>query len=80
MTIEIRRPETEALINQRLQSGAFLDAEDVIFQALQLSMPGGRQPVSSPAKDMVELFANSPFAGLNMDFERDADVGRDIEL
>jgi len=43
-------------------------------------MPGGRQPASSPAKDMVELFANSPFAGLNMDFERDADVGRDIEL
>lgn len=37
MTIEITRPEVEALINQRLQSGAFKDAEEVILQALQSS-------------------------------------------
>jgi hypothetical protein len=30
MTIQITRPEVEALINQRLQSGGFKDAEDVI--------------------------------------------------
>jgi hypothetical protein len=39
MTIEITRPETESLINERLQSGAFLDAEDVILRALQSSPP-----------------------------------------
>jgi hypothetical protein len=37
MTIQITRPEVEALINQRLQSGAFKDAEDVIFEALNLA-------------------------------------------
>jgi len=37
MTIQITRPEVEALINQRLQSGGFKDAEDVILQALQSS-------------------------------------------
>ena len=37
MTIEITRPEVEALINRRLQSGAFKDAEEVILQALQSS-------------------------------------------
>jgi hypothetical protein len=31
-----------------------------------------------PAKDMVELFA--PLRGLNLDFERDRDTGRDINL
>jgi hypothetical protein len=41
MTIQITRPEVEALINQRLQSGAFRDAEDVILKALQAS---GAQP------------------------------------
>jgi len=32
------------------------------------------------ARNLVELFANSPFRGLNMDFERDKDYGREIEL
>ena len=31
MTIHITKPEIEALINQRLQSGVFKDAEDVIL-------------------------------------------------
>ena len=29
MTIHITKPEVEALINQRLESGAFRDAEDM---------------------------------------------------
>ena len=33
---------------------------------------------SADALDMVELFA--PLRGLNMDFARDRDTGRDIEL
>ncbi len=36
-TIQIKRPETEALIEQRLRTGAFRDAEDVILQALKSS-------------------------------------------
>ena len=37
---------------------------------------------SSQAKNLVELFENSPFKGLNMEFERDRkqDYGREIEL
>jgi hypothetical protein len=31
-------------------------------------------------KSLAQLFAESPFAGLDMDFERDPDLGRDIEL
>jgi hypothetical protein len=42
MTIHITKPEVEALINQRLESGAFRDVEDVILQALQ--------SLGSPAK------------------------------
>jgi antitoxin ParD1/3/4 len=34
MTIEIKRPEIEALIQQRLHSGAFESVEDVLFDAL----------------------------------------------
>ena len=39
MTIQITRPEVEALINQRLESRVFRDAKDVILQALQASGP-----------------------------------------
>jgi hypothetical protein len=83
MTIQITKPEVEALINQRLQGGGFTDAEDVVFQALLSSSP---RPATTPptdptlAKDMVELFA--PLRGLNLDFEADRsrDTGRDISL
>jgi antitoxin ParD1/3/4 len=36
MTIEINRPEIEALIQQRLHSGAFRSVEDVLFDALEI--------------------------------------------
>ena len=36
MTIEIDRPEIEALIRQRLHSGAFETVEDVLFDALEI--------------------------------------------
>ncbi len=35
MTIEITRPEIEALIQQRLRSGAFESVEDVLIDALE---------------------------------------------
>jgi antitoxin ParD1/3/4 len=36
MTIHINRPEIEALIQQRLHSGAFESVEDVLFDALEI--------------------------------------------
>lgn len=37
-------------------------------------------PAPSDAKNLVELFENSPFKGLNMEFERDRDYGRETDL
>jgi Arc/MetJ-type ribon-helix-helix transcriptional regulator len=37
VTIQITKPEVEALINRRLETGSFKDAEDVILQALKSS-------------------------------------------
>ncbi len=81
MTIQINQPELEALIQHRLESGAFRDVEDVLLQALKASQPEDPHTAApSKARNLVELFANSPFAGLDMDFERDKDTGREIEL
>jgi len=43
--IEIQRPELEALIRERMMSGAYHDVEDVLMQALQSSpLPGSETP------------------------------------
>jgi hypothetical protein len=39
MTIQITRPEVEMIINRRLQTGPFNNAEDVILDALKSSEP-----------------------------------------
>ena len=81
MTIQITKPEIEALINQLLQTGGYKDAQDVVWEALQSSLPEAKTPPNSApqAKDMFELFA--PLR-LNIDFEADRkkDTGRDISL
>jgi hypothetical protein len=40
--------------------------------------PKYQRPVER--KSLAQLSAESPFAGLDMDFERDPDFGRDVEL
>jgi hypothetical protein len=36
MTVQINHPEIEAIIQQRLHSGAFESVEDVLFDALEI--------------------------------------------
>ena len=80
MTLQITNPEVEALIKQRLQTGGFKDAEDVVFQALQSSAPTAATTMhcGAAAKDIVELFA--PLRGLNLDFGRNSSTGRHVDL
>ena len=82
MTIQITKPELEALINERLQSGAFKDAEDVILQALQYSAPQSKTPRSetAPQKTIEQLFA--PIRGMadDLDFSRNPSTGHPVDL
>jgi hypothetical protein len=71
------RPEIQAeLARQAAAHGLAIEsyASTLLEEAVRLPthLP---QPA---AKDMVELFA--PLRGLNIDFERDRDAGRDIQL
>ena len=52
MTIEINRPEIEALIQQRLHSGAFESVEDVLFDAL--GMQSEREVWLQENKEAIE--------------------------
>jgi len=78
MTIQITKPEVEALINQRLQSGAFKDAEDVILQALQSSPPPAAE--EQPARSLLQVIEAARGLGEGVDFSRNPSNGRPVDL
>jgi hypothetical protein len=78
MTIQITRPEVEALINQRLRSGAFKDAEDVILQALKSCPPPPLEP--QPGRSLVEVFEAVRGMADDLDFSRNPSTGRPVDL
>ncbi len=86
MMIEIHSPEAEAIIRRRMSAGGFKDPEDVIILALK-SSPSPETSAAAPLrprpagrKSLAQLFADSPFKGLDIDFERESDYGRDVML
>jgi hypothetical protein len=80
MNLEIHKPELLQRVNAQIQHRRLHDADELIEKALDALDEKSPVPVVTkiPARDMVELFA--PLRGLNIDFERDADTGRDLEL
>jgi hypothetical protein len=85
MTIDIQRPELEALITERMKSGAFRDIENVLIQALKSSpLPGEKGAEASdekPSATGVELVAAmqaSPFREISLEPGRESMPVRDV--
>lgn len=71
MTIEIHRPELEALIMQRMKSGGFQNVEDVLMQALKTSPPAA-EPSGTPhdkrtGADLIAALQASPYRELDIE-------------
>jgi hypothetical protein len=56
MTIEINRPELEALIRERMNRGGFNDVEDVIMQAL-VSAPAPEPRHRRTGQELIDVCA-----------------------
>jgi len=91
MNIEIHKPELEALIHQQMQKGAFRSIEDVLLHALTLASASPSSDNHSPAdlsrplpytgrKSLAQLFAESPFKGLDLEFPRDKNPLRPVDF
>jgi len=77
ITLDIR-PEVQAeLARQAAAQGRAIESYAAALLEEAVHIPATALPELA-AKDMVELFA--PLRGLNIDFERDRDAGRDIQL
>jgi hypothetical protein len=90
ITVDVR-PEVQAeLVRQAAAHGRAVEvhAASLLEEAVHLpamhtpqdqaAPPKGQRPPGR--KSLAQLFAESPFKGLDLDFKRDGDLGRDIDL
>jgi hypothetical protein len=85
MTIEIQRPELEALILERMRLGAFPTIEDALLQALKSSpLPSGKAGTGSNGKpgptgaDLVAAMQASLYKEFTLEPSRDRMPVRDV--
>jgi hypothetical protein len=75
MTIEITKPEVEALILQRMKTGAFVSPEDVILHALRTSPPEKRTGAA-----LIAALQASPHKDIEIEPVRGPLPVRDVSL
>jgi hypothetical protein len=80
MTIEIHKPELEALIQERLKNGGFMDVEDVLIQALKSSPLSKRAARNKLRKNLAQFLLESPLPGSGLKLERQKDYPRPLDL
>jgi hypothetical protein len=88
MNIEIHNPELVERVNAHIQAGHAHDARELFEMALDALDEKSPAPAPTTAerrraagrKSLAQLFAESPFKGLDIEFERDPDYGRDVAL
>lgn len=85
MTIEIHRPELEALIRDWMKTGAFPTVEDALIQALKSSpFPAEQEAAASngtptlTGADLVAAMQSSPYKEIDLEPARDRLPVRDV--
>jgi hypothetical protein len=80
MTITLN-DEQARLLSEVVEAGAARSTEDAVDRAVRaLHTAATGRPLHRQVDNLADLFAMSPFRGLNMEFERDRDPGRDLSL
>jgi len=70
MTIEIHRPELEALIQERMKSGVFQSVENVLMQALKSAPPVAElsgEAAKHTGADLVAAMQSSPYREIDLE-------------
>ena len=80
MTIEIQNADLKRLLEERLDAGDFESVEELLLEALSHGTKEALGPNETPSESLVAFFRRSPLVGLELDLERDRDIGRDIVL
>ena len=87
MTIEIHKPELEQRMQETIRSGQFHDMDELLMTALDAlrekegakaaqSAPSGQKP----RKRLIDVLTSPPFAGSELNIQRQKDYPRPIAL
>jgi hypothetical protein len=82
MTVELK-PETERLVQEELRSGHVQTVDELIVHgvhALREKSKVAPAPPRTPRKNLADFLLESPFAGSELDLERQQDYGRPVDL
>jgi Arc/MetJ-type ribon-helix-helix transcriptional regulator len=84
MTIQLK-PEQERIIQEEIQSGHFRSPDEVLdhaLAALREKSNGAQATVTPPRprKELYDLLTQPPFAGSEMNLERQKDYPRPVDL
>lgn len=83
MTIEIHKPELEAAIRKRMESGGFQSVEDVLMEALKSISPAADLPAEATMRtgaDLVAAMQASPYKEISLEPARGPLPVRDVSL
>jgi Arc/MetJ-type ribon-helix-helix transcriptional regulator len=82
VTVELN-PETERLVEEEIRHGHFRSVDELIKEGVyawrekhQVMESTLRQPL----KNLADFLLESPFAGSDLDLEREKDYGRPVDL
>jgi hypothetical protein len=74
-------PETERLVREEISSGHVRSIDELIKVGVQALREKHARQVGEPApRSLVQFFRESPLVGLELEFDREQDTGRDISL
>jgi hypothetical protein len=90
ITVDITPEVQAALARQAAAHGRAVEVHAASLLEEAVHLPLVQQPQNQTVrpkrqrppgrKSLAQLFAESPFRGLDLDFQRDGDLGRDVEL
>ena len=85
MTVELK-PETERLVQEELRSGHVQSVDELIVYGVEALREKSKvaqvapTPPRKPRKNLADFLSESPFAGSEIDLERQQDYGRPVDL
>jgi len=77
------KPETERLVQQEIGCGHFHSVDELITEgvyAWREKHQVEQRQSAQPLKNLAQLLMDSPFAGSDLDLEREKDYGRTVDL
>jgi hypothetical protein len=85
MTVELK-PETERLVQEELRNGHVQSVDELIVYGVEALREKSKvaqaapTPPRKPRKNLADFLSDSPFAGSEIDLERQQDYGRPVDL